>query len=42
MRSLVCFTHPVLIGECLEEGQDVEAEARKTIRFLLRAFIPRG
>jgi AcrR family transcriptional regulator len=42
MRSLVCFTHPILIGECLEEGQDVEAEARKTIRFLLRAISPRG
>ncbi|MGP0093359.1 MAG: TetR/AcrR family transcriptional regulator [Xanthobacteraceae bacterium] len=42
MRSLVCFTHPVLIGECLEEGQDVEAEAHKTIRFLLRAISPRG
>jgi AcrR family transcriptional regulator len=42
MRSLVCFTHPILIGECLEEGQDVEAAARKTIRFLLRAISPRG
>jgi AcrR family transcriptional regulator len=42
MRSLVCFTHPILIGECLEEGQDVEAEAQKTIRFLLRAISPRG
>jgi AcrR family transcriptional regulator len=42
MRSLVCFTHPILIGECLEEGQDVEAEARRTIHFLLRAISPRG
>jgi len=42
MRSLVCFTHPILIGECLEEGQDVEAEACKTVRFLLRAISRRG
>jgi AcrR family transcriptional regulator len=42
MRSLVCFTHPILIGECLEEEQDIEAEARKSVRFLLRAITPRG
>jgi AcrR family transcriptional regulator len=41
MRSLVCFTHPILIGECLEEEQDIEAEARKSVRFLLRAITPR-
>jgi AcrR family transcriptional regulator len=42
MRSLVCFTHPVLIGECLEEGQDIEAEARKSVGFLLRAITRRS
>jgi AcrR family transcriptional regulator len=41
MRSVVCFTHPLLIGQCVEEGQDVEAEARASIRFLLRAITPK-
>jgi AcrR family transcriptional regulator len=40
-RSVVCFTHPLLIGKCLEEGQVVEDEARATVRFLLRAITPR-
>jgi AcrR family transcriptional regulator len=41
LRSIVAFTHPVLLGQCLEEGADVEAEARATVRFLLRAIAPR-
>jgi AcrR family transcriptional regulator len=41
LRSVVAFTHPVLLGQCLEEGSDVEAEARATVRFLLRAIAPR-
>jgi AcrR family transcriptional regulator len=41
MRSVVGFTHPLLVGQCLEEGQDLEAEARATVRFLLRAITPR-
>jgi hypothetical protein len=41
MRSAVVFTHPLLVGQCLEEGQDLEAEARASIRFLLRAITPR-
>ncbi len=41
LRSVVAFTHPVLLGQCLEEGADVEAEARATVRFLLRAIAPR-
>jgi len=41
MRSVVAFTHPLLIGKCLEEGQRVEDEAGKTVRFLLRAITPR-
>src|SRR5262252_9894712 len=39
MRSVVSFTHPLMVGQCLEEGEDVEAEARASIRFLLRAII---
>jgi len=41
MRSVVAFTHPLLIGQCVEEGQDIEAEARASIRFLLRAITPK-
>ena len=40
-RSLVAFTHPMVIGQCLEDGQDLEAEARASIRFILRAITPR-
>ena len=41
MRSVLCFTHPVMVGQCLEEGHDLEAEARASVRFLLRAITPR-
>jgi AcrR family transcriptional regulator len=41
MRSVVCFTHPLILGQCIDEGEDVEAEARASIRFLLRAITPR-
>jgi len=41
LTSMVCFTHPVLIGQCMEEGQDLEAAARASVRFLMRAITPR-
>ena len=41
MRSVLSFTHPVLVGQCLQEGHDLEAEARASVRFLLRAITPR-
>jgi AcrR family transcriptional regulator len=42
MRSLVAFMHPVLISHCLaNEHEDLEAEARTMIRFVLRAITPR-
>jgi AcrR family transcriptional regulator len=41
LRSLIAFTHPMVIGQCLEEGQDLEAEARASIRFAIRAITPR-
>jgi AcrR family transcriptional regulator len=41
MRSVVIFTHPLLVGQCVEEGQDLESEARASVRFLLRAITPR-
>jgi AcrR family transcriptional regulator len=41
MRSVLAFTHPLIIGQCLEEGQDLETEARASVRFLLRAITPK-
>ena len=31
----------MMIGQCMEEGQDLEAEVRKFVRFQLRALTPR-
>jgi AcrR family transcriptional regulator len=42
MRSLVAFTHPMLIATCLQNEEDVEAEARAAVHFLLRAITPRS
>jgi len=41
MRAVIAFTHPLLVGQCLEEGEDIDAQARSSIRFLLRAITPR-
>jgi AcrR family transcriptional regulator len=41
LRSVVAFTHPMVIGQCMEEGQHLEAEARASIRFAIRAITPR-
>src|SRR5215467_10859561 len=41
LRSMMCFTHPMIVGQCLEEGQDLETEARASVRFALRAITPR-
>jgi len=41
LRSVVIFTHPVLIGQCLQDGEDLETEARASIEFLLRAITSR-
>jgi AcrR family transcriptional regulator len=40
-RSMMCFCHPMLVSESLEQGHDAETEARASIRFLLRAITPR-
>jgi AcrR family transcriptional regulator len=42
MRSLVAYMHPVLISQCLSLEEDIEAEARASVRFLLRAIAPRS
>ena len=41
-RSMLAFTHPVLIGKCLEEHQDLAAAVRQSVRYLLRAITPRS
>jgi len=41
MQSLVGFCHPVLVAQSLQDGNDVEAEARASVRFLLQAITPR-
>jgi AcrR family transcriptional regulator len=42
-RAMVAFCHPQMIAECLaEEEANLEAEARKQVRFLLRAITPRA
>jgi AcrR family transcriptional regulator len=41
MHSVILFTHPLLVGQCLEEGEDLDAQARASVRFLLRAITPR-
>ena len=41
MQALLCFAHPVMIAHAIQQGEDVEANARKTTRFLLRAIIRR-
>lgn len=41
MRSNVSFCHPLLIAEGLQDGRDLETEARTLVRFLVRALTPR-
>jgi AcrR family transcriptional regulator len=41
MRSNVSFCHPLLIAEGLQDGRDLETEARALMRFLVRAITPR-
>ena len=41
MRAYVGYCHPVLLAQGLQEGHDLEAEARALIRFLLRAITPK-
>ena len=36
MGCMVCFCHPVLVAQCIDE--DLEAKLRATMRFLLRAI----
>src|SRR5262245_29016800 len=42
MISLVHFCHPVLVAQYLQDQGELEADARATVRFLLRAITPRS
>jgi AcrR family transcriptional regulator len=42
MIALVHFCHPVLVAQYLQDQGDIEADARATVRFLLRAITPRS
>ena len=42
MRATVCFCHPVLVAQGLQDGEDLEASARSAVRFLVRAITPRS
>jgi AcrR family transcriptional regulator len=42
MISLVHFCHPLLVAQYLQDQGDLEADARATVRFLLRAITPQG
>jgi AcrR family transcriptional regulator len=41
MKAFIGFCHPMLIAQGLQEGHDLETEARSLIRFLLRAITRR-
>ena len=41
LRCMLPFTHPMVVGQCLEEGEDLETQARASVRFVLRAITPR-
>jgi AcrR family transcriptional regulator len=41
MQAYVSFCHPVLIAQAIQDGHDVDADARALIRFQLRAITPR-
>jgi AcrR family transcriptional regulator len=39
-QAIIRYCHPVLVADCLK-NHDLEAEARASVRFLLRAITPR-
>jgi AcrR family transcriptional regulator len=41
MRGFVHYCHPVMLAQGVQEGLDLESEARSLIRFHLRAISPR-
>jgi AcrR family transcriptional regulator len=41
-KAMVAFCHPLMLAEGLQDGEDLEPQARATIQFLLRAITPRS
>jgi AcrR family transcriptional regulator len=41
-KSMVAFCHPLMLAEGLQDGEDLDTQARATIQFLLRAITPRS
>lgn len=41
LRAMVIFTHPQLIAQCMQEGDDLPAEIRASLRFLLSGITAR-
>ena len=41
-KAMVAFCHPLMLAEGLQDGKDLDPQARATIRFLLRAITPRS
>jgi AcrR family transcriptional regulator len=42
LTAMVAFCHPLMLAEGLRDGEDLDTQARATIRFLLRAITPRN
>jgi AcrR family transcriptional regulator len=42
MRSLIAFMHPLVIAQMLEDDENLEAAARDTVQFLIRAIAKRS
>jgi AcrR family transcriptional regulator len=42
MRSLIAFMHPLVIAQMLEDDEKLEAAARDTVQFLIRAIAKRS
>jgi AcrR family transcriptional regulator len=40
-RSLIIYMHPLLVAQCMQDGDELETECRQSVRFLLRAITPR-
>ena len=40
-RSMIVFCHPLMVAECMQDGHDLDTEARESARFLLRAITVR-
>jgi AcrR family transcriptional regulator len=41
-KAMVAFCHPLMLAEGLQDGEDLDGQARATIHFLLRAITPRS